>query len=235
MRQGLFPRFSELAIEVVKKEGNYAALCSTFKSATSRSFSDGVRTGETFAKGGLLVSHKALRGNTNLCLLRGISASLTERVLPNKRLRRALAKMMDVVLLADLVCTSRASPEQIDWLEQQIKALVDPSLVALLGPYDRPKRGVGKFFLFPKFHLLQEVCRQVRLWGSLQNVSMVRHQPPLPPPSSSPSLSLSHAVCPPFPTTTCRAFSSPTTNGTSCCSNTARDRTVPCCPSWPLS
>jgi hypothetical protein len=201
-------RIISLAIAVVSAEGDSKKFEANFARVTGTAFTDGVRTGESL-HGGIRVSTKELRGNTIFSLLRGIGAALDAEALPKTKFRKALHLVIDTVLLADIVCTSHANGEQVKWLGGQIEALADPAFVALLGPFDHVKKGVGRFFRFPKFHLFQEIPRQIRLWGSLQNVSMVRAPPPPlsclwyppPPPNATPNRTVCtrHRPLPPPP------------------------------------
>ena len=176
LRQGVIPRVIELTVTVVKSEGDYAALSRNFDRTAAKFFSDGVRVGESF-RSGLDLSRKALRGNTYASMLRCILPAIDHRVLPNARLRTTLTTYIETVLFMDVISSTYATETDLEKLPAFLSRLVQADNVKMLGPFDRPKakRGkapVGKNFIFPKFHCLQEFPNNSRRIGCPINSSM---------------------------------------------------------------
>ena len=162
--QGVVVRAIGIFFNAVKLHGDFDRFNRNFI-LLGDAFGDGVRR-RVSLHGGLKMSLKAQKGDTNYSMLRCMVAALDAAALSSGNLRQRLIRFGEFILFAHRVANCASGPLQRKHLADVVLPWLCSADCMQLGEFDfdddtKHPRNLS----FPKYHIMLEIPRLLQLWG----------------------------------------------------------------------
>ena len=162
--QGVVVRAIRIFFNAVTHHGDFDRFNHNFI-LSGDAFGDGVRR-RVSLHGGLKMSLKAQKGDTNYSMLRCMVVALDSAALSNDNLRQRLIRFGEFILFAHRVANCASGPLQRKHLEGVVLPWLGSADCMQLGEFDYDDDTKNPRHLrFPKYHIMLEIPRLLRLWG----------------------------------------------------------------------